>query len=392
MRPTIPAIAFGIALWAGPLMAAQPCGGGFGDFVDGLRAEALSRGFPQAEVDRFFGDVRQDGKVLKLDRGQAVFRKSFLDFLADKVSQSRLAAGRKKIAAHRSTFARIGSDYGIPAGVLAAYWGLETDFGGFQGTTSTLNALVTLAHDCRRPELFRPQIFAALELYGKDQFDPARTVGAWAGEIGQFQMLPADVIRNGTDGDGDGRVDVRGSADDALMSAARMLSGFGWRAGEPWLQEITVPEGLDWTQTGLNHSLPVSRWQAMGVRARTGALSPELDGSVLLPMGRHGPAFMAYPNYRIYFHWNKSFVYATTAAYFATRLEGAPPLDPGHPDPGLSAGQIKALQQKLQARGHDVGRIDGILGELTREAVQTEQVRLGLPADAWPTKALFDKL
>lgn len=392
MRLPILATVLGLCLSAHPLLAAQGCGGPFAGFVDGLRAEAMARGHDRPTVERFFADVRQDGHVLKLDRGQAVFRKNFLSFLADKVSSSRLAAGRKKIAAHRATFARIDEDYGIPAGVLAAYWGLETDFGGFQGTTPTLNALVTLAHDCRRPELFRPQIFAALDLYERGQFDPDRTVGAWAGEIGQFQMLPADVIRNGTDGDGDGRVDVRRSADDALMSAARMLHGFGWRAGEPWLQEITVPGGLDWAQTGLNHSLPVAQWQAMGVKARNGRLSPQLEGSVLLPMGRHGPAFMAYPNYRIYFNWNKSFVYATTAAYFATRLDGAPPLDPRRPDPGLDAGQIKALQQKLAARGHDVGRIDGILGELTREAVQTEQIRLGLPADAWPTRALFDAL
>lgn len=377
---------------SGPVFAAANCGGSFDGFVGELRTEARSKGYDDATITGFFAHVRQDEKVLKLDRGQATFRKSFLDFLADRVSGSRLAIGRKKIATYQKTFARIRADYGIPPGVLAAYWGLETDFGAFQGSTPSLNALVTLSHDCRRPELFRPQIFAALELYGKGDFDPDRTVGAWAGEIGQFQMLPADVLKNGSDGDGDGRVDVRNSAADALVSAARMLNGFGWRAGEPWLQEITVPKGLDWSQTGLNHSLPVSRWEGMGVQARTGSLQGNLQGSVLLPMGRFGPAFMAYPNYRIYFRWNKSFVYATTSAYFATRLDGAPALDPRSPEPGLSASQMKALQQKLAARGHDVGRIDGILGELTREAVQAEQIRLGLPADAWPTRGLFDAL
>lgn len=384
--------AFCLSLIAGPLFGQTGCGGDFDGFVDGLRTEALSKGFDKAAVTAFFAHARQDGSVLKLDRGQAVFKQSFLDFLANKVSTGRLKTGRAKIAQHQKTFARIDAKYGIPAGVLAAYWGLETDFGTFQGKTPSLNALITLAHDCRRPTLFRPQIFAALELSQRGGFDPVRSVGAWAGEIGQFQMLPADVLKNGTDGDGDGKVDVRNSEDDALMSAAKMLSGFGWRAGEPWLQEIVVPDNLDWATTGLNHSRAVSDWQGMGVRARKGDLPSGLQGSVLLPMGRFGPAFMAYPNYRIYFNWNKSFVYATTSAYFATRLDGAPAIDPRQPEAGLTVSQMKKLQERLVARGHDVGKIDGILGELTREAVQAEQVRLGLPADAWPTRALADAL
>ena len=377
---------------AGPLFAKAECGGAFDSFVDGLRAEALSKGYDTATVTRFFAKARLDGSVLKLDRGQAVFKQSFLEFLANKVSSSRLKIGRAKIAAHQKTFARIEANYGIPAGVLAAYWGLETDFGAFQGKTPSLNALITLAHDCRRPELFRPQIFAALELHQQGGFDPVRSIGAWAGEIGQFQMLPADVLKNGTDGDGDGQVDVRNSEADALMSAARMLSGFGWRAGEPWLQEVVLPDSLDWAATGLNHTQAVSKWQAVGVQARKGDLSPGLQGSVLLPMGRFGPAFMAYPNYRMYFNWNKSFVYATTSAYFATRLAGAPAIDPRQPETGLTVSQMKKLQEKLAARGHDVGKIDGILGELTREAVQAEQARLGLPADAWPNLGLLNAL
>ena len=368
------------------------CGGAFGDFVTGLKAEALSRGYAGAVVDPFFAGVRQDKKVLKADRGQGVFRKGFIEFSQSMISKNRLQTGAARAGKYSKTFARIEADYGIAPGVLLAFWGLETDFGQVQGDFNTLNALVTLAHDCRRPELFRPQVFAALELYARGDFDPARTTGAWAGEIGQVQMLPDDILRNGVDGDGDGHVDLKGSSPDALMSGARMLAGLGWRPGEPWLQEVVVPEGLDWSQTGLNHSLPASQWAAMGVQGRSGALAQGLPGSILLPMGRKGPAFIAYPNFRIYFEWNKSFVYVTTAAYFATRLEGAPPFDAGNPEPGLSPGQMKSLQEKLAARGHDVGKIDGILGEKTREAVQKEQVRLGLPADAWPTEALLGAL
>ncbi len=210
---------------------------------------------------------------------------------------------------------------------------------------------------------------------------------------GMVQMLPGDILERGVDGDGDGRVSLKTSVPDAILSGARMLQHHGWRANEPWLHEIIVPDTLDWSKTGIDTDLTVAEWERLGVRPRSGQLgNGRLKASVLLPMGRKGPAFLAYPNFRVFFDWNKSFVYVTTAAYFATRLEGAPVFDPGRPDPGLSGDEMMALQRKLAARGHDVGAIDGILGALTRRAVQTEQARLGLPADAWPTRALLDRL
>jgi hypothetical protein len=204
-------------------------------------------------------------------------------------------------------------------------------------------------------------------------------------------MLPGDILERGVDGDGDGKVSLKTSPPDALLSAARLLRHHGWRAGEPWLQEVVVPADLDWSKSGLGTELPGGEWARMGVRARQGEIA-RLPASLLLPEGRKGPAFLAYPNFRVLFDWNKSFVYVTTAAYFATRLEGAPVFQPGNPDPALSGEQMKALQQKLRARGHDVGAVDGILGAMTRAAVQTEQARAGLPADGWPTRALLDRL
>lgn len=389
-RPFRPAL-LALSLAALPAPAGA-CGGDFGAFVAGLRDEARAQGIDDAVAKGFLAGARQDGRVLKADRAQGVFRKDFVEFSRSLISAGRLKTGQAMAKKHAAVFQRIGRDYGVSPGVLLAFWAFETDFGAVQGDFNTRDALVTLAHDCRRPELFRPQVFAAMKLYARGDFDPARTRGAWAGEIGQVQMLPADILRNGVDGDGDGHVRLKTSAADALMSAAKMLHGLGWRAGEPWLQEITVPEGLDWSRTGLDHPRPVAEWEAAGVRGRAAPLARGLSGAVLLPMGRKGPAFLAYPNFRVYFEWNRSFVYVTTAAYFATRLEGAPVYDAGAPEPGLSAKEMTMLQKKLTARGHDVGAIDGILGEKTREAVQREQVRLGLPADAWPTKALLGRL
>lgn len=380
-----------LSLTATTALANVPCGGSFSGFVNDLKKEAVAKGHNKSTVNKFFANVRQDPKTLKADRAQGVFQMPFVDFSRRLISQNRIDVGRSKAKTYKSTFDRIEREYGVSRGVLLAFWAFETDYGAFQGDFNTLNSLVTLSHDCRRPGLFRPQVFAALELYESGDFSPTKTTGAWAGEIGMVQMLPADIIENGVDGDGDGKVSLKTSPQDALMSGGRMLKHLGWRAGQPWLQEVTVPKNLDWSKTGLDHTMKASQWAKLGVKPRQGKLA-NLEASLLLPQGRKGPAFLAYPNYRVYFEWNKSFVYVTTAAYFATRLEGASRYNVGNPDPGLSGAQMKQLQTKLRARGHDVGKVDGILGAKTRAAVQKEQKRLGLPADAWPTQTLLTKL
>ncbi|MDJ1017320.1 MAG: lytic murein transglycosylase [Paracoccaceae bacterium] len=373
--------------------ALADCGGDFGQFVRGLKSEARENGHARASVDRFFASVRQDPKVIRRDRAQGIFQIPFTDFSRRLISQNRIQNGARNAQKWDAVFDRIERDFGVSRGVLLAFWAFETDFGAVQGDFNTVNALVTLAHDCRRPELFRPQVFAALELFESGDLDPATTTGAWAGEIGMVQMLPGDIIENGVDGDGDGRVRLKTSAPDALMSGGNLLRDLGWQAGEPWLQEVSVPANLEWSQTGLQNTKRASEWARLGVKPRSGRLAgPNLQASVLLPQGRNGPAFLAYPNYTVFFEWNKSFVYVTTAAYFATRLEGAPVFDAGDPSPPLDEAQMKSLQQKLTARGHDVGGIDGILGAKTRQAVQKEQARLGLPADAWPTRELLSRL
>ena len=372
--------------------AAASCGGSFKSFVAELKSQAMSVGHSKETVDRFFASVRQDQKTLKADRSQGVFKLEFLDFSRRVISGNRINKGRANAKRYASIFAQAEARYGVPRGVLLAFWALETDYGSFQGDFNTLNSLVTLAHDCRRPELFRPQIFAALELYEQGGFDPARTTGAWAGEIGMVQMLPEDILRNGVDADGDGQVALKTSVPDALISGANMLRDLGWRPNEPWLQEVVVPAEMDWSKSGVDKSFSVSEWQAMGVVPRSGRFEAKGKASLVLPQGRKGPAFLAYPNFRVYFEWNQSFIYVTTAAYFATRLSGAPVYNAGNPEPALSDARMKALQKKLQARGYDVGKVDGILGAKTRAAVQAEQIRLGFPADAWPTRRLLDAL
>ncbi|WP_135450754.1 lytic murein transglycosylase [Tabrizicola caldifontis] len=371
--------------------AAAPCGGDFGAFLATMQAEAIAAGIPADSAARFFAGARIDEKVLKADRSQGVFRKTFLDFSQSLISKQRLATAKAKSASLDAILDRAEAEYGVSRGILLAFWAFETDFGQVQGDFNTRNALLTLAHDCRRPDLFQPQVLAAAQLHALGEFD-LDTTGAWAGEIGMVQMLPKDILERGVDGDGDGLILLKSSEADAILSGARMLQYHGWRADEPWLTEITLPADFDWALTGLETERSTEEWAALGVTPRQGALEPGLSASILLPQGRKGPAFLAYPNYLVLFEWNKSFVYVTTAAYFATRIEGAEPYLAGKPDPALETEQMMALQERLAARGHDVGRIDGILGAGTRAAVQKEQIRLGLPADGWPTRALLDQL
>ena len=157
---------------------------------------------------------------------------------------------------------------------------------------------------------------------------------------------------------------------------------------------MRVPDDLPWQETGRSNRLPIAKWSAWGVVDGDGTPLKDqgVPGGVVLPMGRKGPAFIAYPNYDVYLEWNQSFVYTLTAAYLADRLAGSPAYNPRNPDPALSLDDMKALQSLLETRGYDVGKIDGVLGSGTREAIRQEQMRLGLPVDGWPTAELLAKL
>ena len=389
MKTMFAAIALSLA--AGPALA-QQCGGDFASWKATVAQEAQTAGVGERGMAALRA-AQVDQRVLSRDRAQGVFSQTFVEFAGRMISSHRLEHGANHLRRHADLFAKAERDYGVPGPVIAAFWALETDFGAVQGDFNTLNALVTLAHDCRRPELFRPQVVPMLTLIDTGAL-PADTQGAWAGEIGQTQMLPSDILRLGVDGDGDGKVDMRRSVPDVILTTARKIQSRGWRAGEPWMEEVRIPDTLPWAETGRSNRLPMSQWAQWGVTKRDGSPldTSRPDAGLALPMGHKGVAFLLYPNFDVYLEWNQSFTYTLTAANLATRLAGAPRFDPRSPEEGLAGDAMKLLQQKLQDRGYDVGGIDGILGVMTREAVRTEQERLGFPVDGWPTPALLANL
>ncbi len=263
-----------VALLPGLAAAQSTCGGDFGAFVDGLKREAVARGYDAAFVERFFAPVRQDPAVLRADSAQGVFQLPFIEFSRRLISQNRLQNGARMAQRHAAVFDAIERRYGVNRGILLAFWGFETDFGQVQGDFNTVNALTTLAHDCRRPELFRPQVFAALELYRRGALDPARTTGAWAGEIGRSRCCPRDILENGQDADGDGVVSLKTSVPDALVSGAAMLRALGWRPNEPWLQEVVAAAGLRLGADGPRREAQRRGLGADGRRAATGPGRP----------------------------------------------------------------------------------------------------------------------
>jgi lytic murein transglycosylase len=367
----------------------------FAAWLAGVRSEGLSRGLSQRAVDSALAVVSFDPAVVAKDRAQGVFTQDFLTFAGRMVAAYRLKDGAANLAKHAATFARIERTYGVPGPVLTAFWGLETDFGANLGKDPTLVSLATLAYDCRRPDMFREELLAALAVIDRGDLRPGDMRGPWAGELGQVQFLATRYRDHGVDFDGDGRVDMIKSGPDALASAAKYMQFLGWRRGEPWLTEVRITRPLPWEQADIAVKLPPAQWAAWGVTLAGGRPLPAdlPPASLLLPMGRNGPAFLAFANFDVFLEWNSSLVYSTTAAYFATRLAGAPPVSAGTDavEP-LTAAEVRAVQSLLARAGHDVGKIDGVIGAKTRAAVKQVQLRYGLPADSYPDAALLARL
>jgi lytic murein transglycosylase len=379
-----------------PVAHAAPCrtSGSYDAWLAAFEREAIQKGISQHAIAAAAPSLTYDQKIVYIDRGQRVFTQTFLEFSGRMAAAYRIQRGQALIKANAPTFARIEQQYGVPAPVIVSFWGLESDFGANMGNYRSLSSIASLAYDCRRSDKFRAQLLDALRLIDRGDLTPEEMVGSWAGELGQTQMMPSEYYRYAVDYDGNGKRDLIHSVPDVLASTASYLVGLGWNRGEPWLTEVRVPANLPWDQADLAIQLPRSKWAAFGVMLADGRPLPadNLPASLLLPMGRFGPAFLVYQNFQVYLQWNNSLVYSTTAAYLATRIAGAPPLNRGTPPAALPFEDIKDMQAMLVRFGYDVGAVDGFLGLKTRQAIKAMQVKYGLPADSYPTAELLARM
>jgi lytic murein transglycosylase len=364
----------------------------FDSWMRDFRREAAAEGISERVIARTLDGMTPDPGVIARDRRQGFFAQSFLDFSAKLATSNRVANGRAQIQKNRAAFDRAVKEYGVHPAVITGFWALESDFGAGMGKLPIMRSLVTLAYDCRRGPMFRDELKAALQIIQRGDMTPETMIGSWAGEIGQTQFLPTRYLEHAIDYDGDGRPNLFDNATDIIGTTANYMHHLGWRPNEPWLQEVIVPERMPWDQADLTIKHPRSQWAAWGVRQTNGEplQNDAFQASLLLPMGRFGPAFLALPNFDVYLQWNQSLNYATTAAYLATRIDGAPVMRRGREGiPTLTIEEAKELQRQLAKRGFDVGEIDGLIGLKSRQAVKAMQLKYKLPADSYPTPELL---
>jgi lytic murein transglycosylase len=368
----------------------------FDRFLADLKQQAVAAGVSQQTLAEAAPYLVYEQGIVNRDRGQRVFGQIFTEFAGRMAAPYRMQQGQQRIKTYATAFARAEKEYGVPPAVIAAFWGLESDFGANMGNLQTLPSLVSLAYDCRRSEMFQNETIAALKIIERGDLTPSEMVGSWAGELGQTQFLPTHYFNYAVDYDGDGRRNLLSSAPDVIGSTANYIAtGLKWRRGEPWLQEVRAPRDLPWDQADLTVKLPRSKWAQFGVTYPDGRPLPndDMPASLLLPMGRTGPAFLAYANFAAYTEWNNSLIYSTTAGYLATRIAGAPPMQrPAAPVVQLPFNEIKELQGLLVRAGFNVGKVDGVLGQASRSAVKAMQIKYGLPADSWPTAELLARM
>ncbi|HEX3443063.1 MAG TPA: lytic murein transglycosylase [Pseudolabrys sp.] len=389
-------IAITSALLAGPTLAATCQNtGNFESWLEQFKKDAAAQGISPKIIAAASPYMKFEQRIVNRDRAQGVFNLSFLKFSDRLLANPRLPNGEAQMRDHAELFARVEKQFGVPAPILTAFWGLESDFGRNTGNSNIFAALATLAYDCRRPDYFRPQLMDALRIVQRGDLQIDEMLGGdWAGELGAMQFTASDYYKNAVDYDGDGKRNLVKSVPDTIASAANFLKNLGWKAGEPWLQEVRLTKDLPWDQADLTIQLPRSQWVTWGVRAAHGPLpSDGMKASLLLPMGRKGPAFLAYDNFQALLGWNSSMVYVTTVAYFATRLAGAPPVNRGDPNiEVMQPEQVSELQRILIKMGNDIGEPDGKIGAKTRMAIKKAQMKVGLPADSYPTTELLERL
>jgi membrane-bound lytic murein transglycosylase B len=369
----------------------------FDSWLADLRAEAAKRGISTPTIDRAFSEVQAPlPRVIELDRSQPEFVQTFSAYMNNRMSDARIARGQRMLAEHRELFAEVQQKYGVQPHYLVSFWALESNFGDFTGGFSVLNALATLAYDPRRAQMFRNQFLTALEIIEAGHIAAENMTGSWAGAMGMCQFMPDTFKAYAVDGDGDGRIDIWNSVADVMHSAANYLSKAGWKGDERWGREVVLPDGFDFALAGTQVRKSVSEWSALGVKRIDGQPlgNADIEGSIIVPAGVNGPAFIGYSNFRTIMVWNNSQFYAISVGHLADRFMGEGPIRnmPKKEEKALNRDEVFELQTLLNGLGFDAGEPDGSVGSRTRAAVRAYQLANALPPDSYVSYELLTKL
>jgi membrane-bound lytic murein transglycosylase B len=366
----------------------------FDRFVAMLRVDARGLGISEATMTRAFSGVSHDPDVAELNANQTEIVRTAGDYLALVVSDARIDTGRQMLVAHDDLLKRIEQRFGVDRHIVVAVWGIETSYGANLGERGVVRSLATLAAlDQRRAAFWRTELIAALRLIERGHA-PERWVGSWAGASGHTQFMPTTLTRHAVDFDATGRIDLWSRPDDALASAAAYIAASGWLAGVPPMFEVGLPQGFDLMLAAPTVGRTVAQWRALSVRIEDERARGDVSGTIALPAGHAGPAFLVTDSFRAILRYNNAIAYALSVAHLAQRIAGRGPIAKPWPagDRALARAEREDLQRLLIARGQQIGDVDGIIGTQTRAAIRVVQRDLGLPPDGHPSGALLETL
>lgn len=368
----------------------------FGRCLESLWPLAAKRHVTRRTFDAATRNLQPDMKIMELLDRQPEFTKPIWDYLSDLVTDERIATGRFIIAQNRAAFEAVEKAYGVDPYIITAIWGIESNYGTQGGERPVVQSTATLACIGRRQNYFRDEFITALEILNRGDVPAEHLKGSWAGAFGPTQFMPTSFKRYAVDFDGDGRKNVVDSLPDLLASTANNLKKDGWQRGASWGYEVDLPANFNFMLADRSVKKPLHTWESLGVRRAGGKRFPRPGDSayLLLPAGARGPAFLMINNFNVIMRYNPSEAYALAIGHLADRIRGGEPFS--HPWPRdetpLTRAERVELQERLAARGYNIGESDGHLGPKTRTALRDFQARAGLVPDGFASTKLMDRL
>ena len=382
-----------------PLMTADAIRAAAANFpgcVAGMWPDAARRNITRENFDRFTAGLTPDLRIMDLMDAQPEFTKSVWDYLDILVSDARLAKGKEILAKYKPQFDAMEKAYGVDRNIIAAFWGIESNYSTQIGDRSVLHSTATLSCIGRRQAYFKDEFLAALEILNHGDLTPEQMHGSWAGAFGATQFMPTVYKRFAVDADGDGRRDVVDDPADIISSTANNLKKDGWQTGQPWGYEVSVPKDFNYMLADRSKPMTMAQWDHLGVKRANNQPYPHpADKAYLLaPAGSEGPSFLMLQNFRVILKYNPAEAYALAVGHFADRLRGGPPFVQPWPrqERELSKAERLELQQLLAQRGFYKGTPDGQFGGETRQALRSFQASIGAPADGFATANMLEQL
>jgi lytic murein transglycosylase len=382
-----------------PLMTAaaiREAAANFDNCVAAMWPDAARRNITQENFQRFTAGLTPDLRIMDLLDSQPEFTKSIWDYLDILVNDNRLARGREILAQYKPQFDATEKAFGVDRYVIAAIWGIESNYSTQMGDRSVLQSTATLACIGRRQAYFKDEFLSALEILNRGDLRPEQMRGSWAGAFGPTQFMPTAFKRYAVDADGDGRRDVVDNPADLIASTANNLKKDGWVSGQTWGYEVVVPKGFNYMLADRAKTMSIAQWEKLGITrpASQAFPQPAEKAYLLAPAGAEGPGFLMLQNFRVIMKYNPAEAYALAIGHFADRLRGGPPFVQGWPrqERELSRAERLELQQLLAQRGFYQGTPDGQFGGQTREALRKFQASIGAPADGFASSDMLERL